>query len=169
VHEGRAFLLAIEIKDRSPATYDTLMHTLYRYGALWMSRQDAAAPVEIVLVGWHPEPVTVSSDSLPGIQHRLTHPTALDAASLDPRVRLLSVDYGKTIGRWWRRAATRTRWLETMRTSKRHTPHRLLRVHNVPPDSLVYEMLFAAGTDLIGTKQLEATARLLKARRAPSP
>jgi hypothetical protein len=168
---GRRFLLALEIKEPSPATYHALMSELRRYEYLWMTRDGTStvAPLEVVLVGWHPALNGQRADSLPGIQHRLSRAVPVKAGSLDPRVQLLSVDYGKTMGRWWRRSSTRARWLDAMRASKTAAPDRLLRVHNVPADAAVYARLFAAGVDLIGTKQLEATARLLAPTVAPSP
>ncbi|WP_156799100.1 hypothetical protein [Gemmatimonas aurantiaca] len=160
----RPFLLALEIKEQSPATYDALMAVLRRYRHLWVRDEAGGTRValDVVLVGWHPPPNGTRVDSLPGIQYRLSRAEPVDAAVLDPRVRLLSVDYGKTMGRWWRRSITRARWFDAIRASKAAVPDRLLRVHNVPQNADVYAALFAAGVDLIGTKQPESTAGLIR-------
>jgi hypothetical protein len=97
------------------------------------------------------------------VQHRLTRAEGGGAAGLDPRVRLLSVDYGKTMGRWWVTAAGRRRWLATLRAAKAAAPGRRLRAHNVPADARVYAALRDAGVDLIGATRLAAAARLLGA------
>lgn len=100
-------------------------------------------------------------DSLPGIQYRLSRAEPVDAAVLDPRA-AAQRGLRKTMGRWWRRSITRARWFDAIRASKAAVPDRLLRVHNVPQNADVYAALFAAGVDLIGTKQPESTAGLIR-------
>src|SRR5687768_2782427 len=78
-----------------------------------------------------------------------------------PDPRLVSLDYGKTIGRWWMSEACRRRRLQEIRQKKAAAPGALFRAHNVPVDRRVYDRLFEAGIDLIGTKDLKATRRLL--------
>jgi hypothetical protein len=154
--DGTPFLLIVELKEASRAAYDSLVALLGRYPAL-------TGTVEVVLVGWHPEPAVLDAASVPlSRQHRLHRPGAVPETALDPRVRLLSLDYGKTVGRWWVRGAERRRWLAALRSVKAAHPTRRLRVHNVPVDAAVYRALLAAGVDLIGTKDLPATARLLE-------
>ncbi len=164
--DGRPFLVFVELKEHTPATYDALVHLLSGYQALFAPT--AAAPVgrsavEIVLVGWHPATpqAALGVDSLLRVHHRLVRPGPLVPHDPAGRLRMLSVDYGKTIGRWWRTPAGRRRWLARLRAVKGAAPTRLLRVHNVPPDAGVYTMLLEAGVDLIGTKQLATTQRLL--------
>jgi hypothetical protein len=82
----------------------------------------------------------------------------------DPDPRLMSVDYGKTIGRWWVSRARRARRLEEIRKQKAAAPGVLFRVHNVPVERRLYDALLGAGVDLIGTKDLIATHRLLGTR-----
>jgi len=67
------------------------------------------------------------------------------------------------MGRWWVSPAARQRWLMTLRAAKDAAPTRLLRVHNVPPDRMLYADLLGAGVDLLGTTQLRVTQRLLSA------
>ena len=123
----------------------------------------------MVLVGWHPTTVPVASTigALVGWQQRLTNRGENPPTQLQPRVRLLSLDYGKTMGRWWVTGDGRRRWLAYLRTVKDSAPERVLRVHNVPADGRIYTALLSAGVDLIGTKQLTETARLLAAPAPP--
>jgi hypothetical protein len=126
----------------------------------------------VVLVGWQPNAPSHARaiGALLGRQYRLTRPDQgeeLARALRDPHVRLLSLDYGKTMGRRWRTAAGRRRWLAAIRAVKASAPDLLLRVHNVPADGRIYAALLAAGVDLIGTKELTASARLLAAPVAP--
>ena len=168
--DGHSFLLTVELKEESEATYVALLDVVARHRVLLVAsatsatgRASAEPAVKIVLVGWHPHPTEMNEhvDSLFGIQHRLSDPSPQGA--LDARVRLLSLDYGKTMGRWWVTATARRRWLAALRAVKTSVPGRLLRVHNVPADAGVYALLLAAGVDLVGSTQLDATRRLLSA------
>lgn len=150
------FLLAVELKEESRASYDSLVALLARYPALFPA-------VEVVLVGWHPAPAVLTGAGIPlGRQYRLGRRRADPSARLGEGVRLVSLDYGKTLGRWWVRAAGRRRWLEALRAAKAAHPNRRLRVHNVPVNRSVYQALRDAGVDLIGTKHLTATAAILR-------
>lgn len=164
--DGRPFLLAVELKEQSPAAYDELVHLLSRYHSLFThpTEESVGQPaVEVVLVGWHPVdvPSMRGVDSLIRLQYRLTHPGRLALHDPEGRVRLVTVDYGKTLGRWSRTRAEREQWIATLHAVKAALPGSLLRVHNVPPRSTVYAMLLEAGVDLIGTKRLERTQCLL--------
>jgi hypothetical protein len=173
--DGRPFFLAVELKEESAAAHDSLLALLDRHRALLESASVTnarTAAVAVVLVGWQPSAPSRSHavDTLLGRQYRLTRSDRSDdsaRALRDPRIRLVSLDYGKTIGRWWRSAAGRRRWLEALRAVKASAPDRLLRVHNVPADERIYATLLAVGVDLIGTKELAATARLLAAPAIP--
>jgi hypothetical protein len=101
-------------------------------------------------------------------QERLTtlSPYSESESSID--VRLVSLDYGKTIG-WSGRGPPPQRaadWLARLRTVKREGPGRLARAYDVPIDSAVYRMLLEGGVDLIGTKRLSASRQLLLALHA---
>jgi hypothetical protein len=160
----REFLLTVEIKESSRATFDTLLALLDRYPELFIPVSVSRAPIEVVLVGWHP-PLSATRKterSRHGVQHRIT--AAASVPLLPAEVRLLSVDYGKAVGRRWGRAADRRRWIAALRAAKDANPHRLLRVHNVPADSTIYDALLDAGVDLIGTKDVAKTRQLLQGR-----
>ena len=172
--DGRPFFLAVELKEESAVAHDSLLTLFGRYRALLEDSPGTSAggAVTVVLVGWQPSAASHAHaiDAMLGRQYRLTRPDRPEdsaRALRDPRVRLVSLDYGKTMGRWWRTAAGRRRWLAALRAVKTSAPDRMLRVHNVPADERIYAALLAAGVDLIGTKEPAATARLLAAPGVP--
>lgn len=155
--DGRPFLLNVEIKERSLATFPALSKLLARYAELFGS-----GAVTAVLVGWHPSlDRWMSSDSLLGVQHRIARRDTAMPQPLEARVALLSLDYGKTIGRWWRTRRGRAEYMAAVRTLARDYPALPLRVYNVPLNAAVYTELLDAGVDLIGTKSLEESRRLM--------
>lgn len=154
--EARPFLLFLEIKEESPETYDALVRLLGRYGRVIDAEGGRrAAPVEVVMVGWLP------AGAAGAVRRQQRIGSRADTSVSDPRVRLLSLDYGKTMGRFWTTTRGRRRWLETLRAARRRAGGRLLRVHDVPADSAVYAELLGAGVDLIGTKELARTRAVL--------
>lgn len=169
---GQPFLIALELKEASTATYDALLTLLGRYRPLLdtpLPASSGAPALAVVLVGWHPRAPCPDRavDTLLGWQHRLTHADGSGLTRLNARVRLLSLDYGKTMGRWWVTAGGRRRWLAALRAAKASAPDRLLRVYNVPADRRIYTSLLEAGVDLIGTKQLLETSRILAVPAVP--
>lgn len=170
--DGRPFFLALELKEASAVAHDSLVALLGRYRELLEASPPAshgAPALDVVLVGWHPStaPVASAADALVGWQRRIANAGGSQPTPPDARVRLLSLDYGKTMGRWWVTAAGRRRWLAWLRAVKASAPDRVLRVHNVPVDGRIYAALLATGVDLIGTKQLSETARLLAVPTVP--
>ena len=161
------FLLNVELKEHSRAAYDSLVALLQRYSDLLEARlaDRSTPPVVVILVGWHPQ--LTGSHSERGYQlwrqQRITalSPSAeTDSATL---VRLVSLDYGKTIG-WSGRGRPPERaasWLARLRAAKGEGPGRLARAYNVPIDPAVYRLLLEAGVDLIGTKRLLASRQVL--------
>jgi len=172
--DARGFLLNVELKEVSPSTFDTLVVLLARYADLFTSRGGNVAPdgrtapaVEVVLVGWSP-PVLPDDTLIPmGRQARLRHADERALEVTDPSVRLISLDYGKTMGRWWVTAGKRRRWLATIRATRAAFPAQRIRAYDVPVSERVYRDLLGAGVDLIGTMHLERTARVLGAVRDP--
>lgn len=161
--DGRPFLLTIEIKEASSATYDAVRALLAGYRGL-LEHSGADPALSVVLVGWSPptSPAEGSIDALIGVQYRLVRTDARRLDTLGTRVHLISLDYGKTIGRWWRTSGGRRQWWNALRTARAAAPDRLIRVHNVPVDSAIYVRLYDAGVDLIGTKQLAESERILR-------
>jgi hypothetical protein len=162
--DSRGFLLAVEIKESSQKTFDALETLLDRYRELFAPASSSRGAIEVILVGWHP-PLSRLRPPAPvpfRIQHRISGRS--DVLAVGDDVRLLSVDYGKTMGRRWSSAANRRGWIEILGSTKRANPNRLLRVHNVPADSTIYGALLDAGVDLIGTRTLARTWQLLQGR-----
>lgn len=153
------FLLLVEIKDESRPTYDSTVALLARYER-WIAHDatQRGRPIEAVMVGWHP-PKHSRSGGDPSVMRQQRIASYGDTIMKDAagEVRLLSLDYGKTIGRRWTTAVGRRRWLETIRAARRASAGRLLRAHNVPVDARVYDELLAAGVDLLGTTELART------------
>lgn len=164
--EASPFLLLIEIKKPSQATYDEIVAALRRHPDLFDAHgHRSLAPVEVVLVGWIPSyarPFGDSDQVLLARQHRMRNPADTLLADKGLPVRLVSVDYGKTMGRWWTRARTRRRWIQALSDVKRKFPQHLLRVHNVPADRALIEQLLNARVDLIGASDVWRFAALLE-------
>lgn len=168
------FLLNIELKESSRAGYDSLLALLGRYADLFEAPADLSAPpVEIILVGWHPP----LADSISGPGHPLWHQeritTLSPGSAMQPRVavRLVSLDYGKTIG-WSGRGPLpekAARWLARLRAAKDEASGRRARAYNVPIDPAVYRLLLEGGVDLIGTKRLLPTRQVLLGLGPDSP
>jgi hypothetical protein len=169
------FLLNVELKERSRASYDSLIALLERYTDLFESptADRGGPPVEIILVGWYPPPADPTLDLRYPLWHqqRITTLSPGSGTRSTSAVRLVSLDYGKTIG-WSGRGPLPERarsWLARLRAAKGERPGRLARAYNVPIDPAVYRLLLEAGVDLIGTKRLLASQEVLLALRAAWP
>jgi hypothetical protein len=161
------FLLNIELKERSRSAYDSLLALLERYVDVFEPplADLGGPPVEIILVGWHPPLEDSTTDLRYQLwrQQRITTLSRDSATQSSTAVRLVSLDYGKTIG-WSGRGPLPERaasWLARLRAAKGEGPGRLARAYNVPVDPAVYRLLLAAGVDLIGTKRLLAAQQVL--------
>ena len=159
---GQPFLLNLEIKEESRATFDTLVALLARYPDLF-SRDTGQAPVQAVLVGWYPAGFRDSVSVPVWRQSRLLHAGRPPTDAGDRDVGLISFDYEETIGKRWQLPAQRRRWLSAIRATKAEFPVRRIRALHVPVNERVYRDLLAAGVDLIGTLELAKSARLLEA------
>ena len=159
------FLLNLELKERSRAGYDSLLALLDRYTDLFAIPAGLGdPPVEIILVGWYP-PLADSTLRRRYPLWRQQRLTTLSPGSGTEStvVRLISLDYGKTIG-WSGRGAMperAARWLARLRAAKSAGPGRLARAYNVPVDPAVYRLLLEGGVDLIGTRHLLASRQVL--------
>jgi hypothetical protein len=160
--DGQPFLLDLEIKEESRPTFDTLVAVLSRYPDLFSSESGQAAPaVEAVLVGWYPAGFADSIAVPLSRQARLASATRPPADAADPDVGLISIDYAETIGRRWQLPAHRRRWFSAIRATKTMFSSKRLRAYHVPVNQRVYRELLDAGVDLIGTLELQETARIL--------
>jgi hypothetical protein len=167
--------LNIELKERSRVGYDSLIALLQRYTDLFEppTAHRGMPPVEMILVGWYPP----LADSTPDLRHplwrqqRITTLSPGSGSQSLTAVRLVSLDYGKTIG-WSGRGPPPERaasWLARLRAAKGEGPGRLARAYNVPIDPAVYRLLLEAGVDLIGTKRLLASRQVLLTLSAAPP
>jgi len=164
--DGRPFLLTVEIKEMSRATFDTLIAVLARYPDVFAPTDSpsvarATAPVRAVLVGWYPQGFADSISIPLSRQARIQRVDGPPADAADPAVGLISFDYSATIGRWWTTPWRRRHWLSTIRATKAAFPRQTIRALHVPVSERKYRELLAAGVDLIGTVELAETARLL--------
>jgi hypothetical protein len=161
-----SLLLNLELKERSQVAYDSLLAVLAQYSDLFEEHSpQGIAAVEIVLVGWSPPTLEARTaiEKRLGRQYRLTTLTSTSAPDLSESVRLVSLDYGKTIG-WSGRGPVPQRagtWLAHVRAVKGTSPRYLARAYNAPANAAVYRLLLDGGVDLIGTEDLEATHRVL--------
>ena len=165
---GGVFILNIESKLAGQETYDALHELLSRYeDVLTVVRDGVEYPgaVQVILVGWHPplgyladQPVRYAAvqahyRSLPSDHER--YPGHL--------LKLLSQNYNeKLLIRTGEPVSPRLkRRLESLSDAAHAVPGRIVRVYNVPTKRAVYEALLASGVDLIGTKDVVGTHRLL--------
>ena len=161
------FLLNIELKERSRPGYDSLIALLERYADVFEPSVPGVelAPVEIVLVGWHPpsaEPARARGFRV-GRQQLITTLSSGTGTYSTAAIRLVSLNYDKTI-RWSGQGPPpdrAARWLERLRAAKGESPGRLARAYNVPVNAAVYRLLLEGGVDVIGTKRLSASRRVL--------
>jgi len=166
--DGQPFLLTLEIKEPSQPTFDSLVAILARYPDIFSRNSahptvsgDSLPPVQAVLVGWYP----------PGFAEHITVPLSRQARIVaadkpptdggDRDVGLITLDYTETIGRRWHMPGHRRGWLSAIRATKAKFPARRIRAIHVPVNERIYHDLLSAGVDLIGTRELAETARVL--------
>jgi non-heme chloroperoxidase len=157
------FLLAIELKERDRAAFDSLVAVLGRYAELF--EPAAATPAEVVLVGWHPPVAEMHPDGRVPLRLQARVGGRAEQLEVDTSsvVRLVSLDYGKTV-RWSGQGPVppgATRWLAALGREKGAGAGRMARVHNVPTNASVYRLLLGAGVDLLGTKEPEQSREVL--------
>ncbi len=167
IGSAEPLLFNIELKERSRLTYDSLLATIGRYPDLFEADRPAGIPpVQVILVGWYPTP----GDSMFEAAHSVWRQEKITSLSPDggtrpsSAVRLVSLDYGKTIG-WSGRGPPpekASKWLAHLRAVGQESPGRLTRVYNAPVHPAVYRLLLEGGVDLIGTERLVASQGVLR-------
>jgi len=162
VADSDPFLFNVELKQSSRAAFDSLAALIGRYGDAFTysdSSHTEQRAVTVVLVGYHPLRKEMHQRDAGYLweQIKFEKPDARIPKDASPYVRLVSVDYGKTIGRAG--AATRARWRENL--VSHFSVWSWVRVYDVPPDTAIYRYLRSARVSLIGTRDLEKTRRLL--------
>lgn len=163
--EGGPFLLTLELKEPHRAAFDSLAALLVRYDDLLAPSVGEPGPsaVQVVLVGWHPPLAEWSAaHELPpavGVQRLLANLRSARSMADTTRIRLVSVNYGKTIARRWRRDASLGDWLRALAVLRQAYPAARIRVFNIPADGRIYEQLLKAGVD---TEDPARTAAVLE-------
>lgn len=169
---GRPFLLNLEAKTRGGPAYGAVRELLSRYRDLLttvVGGVERPGPVQIVLVGWHPplDSLAREAERFVAVQWRLT-PRGADPPDVPAHlVRLVTLDFG-SVASWSGAGPPPDRAVNMLARLKRvreASPGRIARVHNAAADARVYRLILDAGADLIGTKTLRQTSRLL----APHP
>ena len=166
LNPSTALLLNLELKEKSRIAYDSLLAVLARYSDLFEEHSPRGiAAVEIVIVGWSPaaHEARIAIERRLGSQHKITTLTSRSVPGLPESVRLVSLDYGQTIG-WSGRGPLPQRagtWLARVRAVKGTNPRYVARAYNAPANAAVYRLLLDGGVDLIGAEDLEATHRVL--------
>ncbi|MDH4350152.1 MAG: hypothetical protein OEW56_03265 [Gemmatimonadota bacterium] len=168
--DGKPLLLNIEAKTSGIEAYRALVQVLRRYRDILTVVRDGTeypGPVQVVLVGWYP-PLTdleAETERLVAVQW-YADAEAVPAAPAH-LIRLVSLDYGDSIG--WDgtgiRPATVAPALQRLIAARDAVPGRIARLHNVPVNAAVYAMALHTGVDLLGTQDLTATRDLLSGVR----
>lgn len=171
LHGGTPLLLNVEIKTGEERAYRALRRLLGRYRGMLTTVTagvEHVGPVQVVLVGWHPpvEALAEEPERLTAVQWMIRRPDDRVPDAPAHLIRLVSLDYGTTIG--WsgsgvRPAAVRA-MLEALSGARDAAPGRVARVYDVPLDATVYRVLLEFGVDLVGTKDLAGTRTLLGTR-----
>ena len=166
VHDDpRPFLLNIEIKERDDAALTELRRLLEKYRSMlteMSAGQVHPGAVDVVLVGYRPTLSEIEQESprYYRVQVEIERPEDLALPCRPDVVGFQSIDYGKRM-RWWRRSKQESKYLAAIREAKQAHPDCMIRVFNLSPDRARYERSLGAGVDLIGTKEIERTRRIL--------
>ena len=166
--DGSTFLLNVEAKEPGRGTYAALRAELARFADILTvvrGGEVEPGPVQVVLVGWFPplaelaaEPVRYAAaqshyGDLPPDHAR--YPAHL--------LKLVTVKYPDEFG-WDGRGRVPAAFadrLAEIRAAVAAVPGRLLRVFHAPRRPGCYAALLAGGVDLIGTKALGRSRRML--------
>ncbi len=155
------FFLNIELKEADRLGFEHLLAQLRQFEELFRAGDGVSAAVQVTLVGWWPNPDSVSWPDYLRIQLAIDRQPARAPVNGAP-VGLVSLDYGKMV-KWSGRgvvppAAQQTLAAAREMASARSVP---IRVHHAPVDEAIYEWLLSQGVALIGTEALQRTRPLL--------
>ncbi len=168
----RAFILNIEAKEPGAEAFTALHDLLLEYRDMLTHvdhDQEIPGAVQVILVGWFPPLAELAAMPVRCVAvqsyYRDLPP---DHAQLPAHLlRLVSVQYQQHFS--WQGVGPVPREFEEhlaeLCTTRDAVPGRLLRVFKVPRRRAVYDALQRGGVDLIGTKKLASSAKLL----APGP
>ena len=172
--DGRSFILNIEAKEPGDESFMALHDLLLEYQEM-LTRvdhgQEISGPVQVILVGWIPPWADLAAMPLRCVAvqsyYRDLPP---DQAGIPAHLlRLVSVQYPQHFT-WQGEGPVPQEFadhLAELITARDAVPGRLLRVFKVPRRRGVYEALIRGGVDLIGTKTLGSSAKLLNPELIP--
>lgn len=174
--DGSAFQLNIETKQPGREAYDALVAVLARYADILTVVRDgrvSPGPVRVVLVGWTPSLDEMAAEP---VRYAAVHRHARDLPpdhARDPAdlLAMVSVKYRQEF-RWsghGRPPAAFTEHLAELVATAHAVPGRTLRVFNVPRTEACYRALVAGGVDLVGTRTLGRSRKLLLRAGAGTP
>ncbi len=166
--DGSIFLLNIEAKEEGRASYDAMCRALARYPDLLTVVRDGVVqpgPVQVVLVGWFPPLAELAAEPVRwvAVQAHYRQLPADHAALPSDLLKLITVKYPDEFD-WDGHDLPPpefTRQLARIRADTDAVPGRLLRVFQVPRREACYAALLEGGVDLIGTKTLGRSRKLL--------
>ncbi len=166
---GRSFILNIEAKEPGNAGFTALHELLLEYREMLTRVEDGReikGPVQVILVGRHPPlaelaALPVRCVAVQSYYRDLPPDHAQIPAHL---LRLVTVQYPQHFS-WRGEGSAPDGFRENLAeliAARDAVPGRLLRVFKVPRYRTVYDALLRGGVDLIGTKTLGRSARLLR-------
>lgn len=166
--DGSPLLLNVEAKEPGRETYEALRAELARYAELLTVVRDGVAqpgPIQVVLVGWYPPLAELAAESprYAAVQCRWRDLPPGHAGLPAHLLRLVSFEYRDEFD--WRGEDSPppdfAGRLKEVRATVDAVPGRRLRVLRAPLDLRVYAALLDGGVDLIGTRELARSRRLL--------
>lgn len=165
---GSTFLLNIEAKEEGRETYAALRRVLARYADILTVVRDGVVvpgPVQVVLVGWMPPLDELAAEPVRYVAAQAHYrQLPADHAQLPADLlKLVTVKYPDEFD--WdghdQEPPGFTHHLARIEAAAHAVPGRLLRVFQVPRREACYRALLDGGVDLIGTKTLGRSRKLL--------
>lgn len=166
--DGSPFILNIESKEAGAATYAALHALLAEYADMLTRVEDGreiAGPVQVILVGWYPPLAELAAQPrrYAAVQCYLKDLPADHATLPAHLLRLITVQYPRYFG-WTGMGIVPNRFeqrLSALIAARDAVSGRVTRVIKAPRDERIYRALLDGGVDLIGTRSLDRTRRLL--------
>ncbi len=167
--DGQTFILNIEAKEDGEASFAALHDLLleYRQMLTWVDHgREVPGPIQVILVGWQPplDELAALPQRCVAVQAYARHLPPNQAEIPAHLLRLVTVQYPQHFT-WQGEGPVPAEFaahLASLTALRAEVPGRLLRVFKVPRRRGVYDALLAGGVDLIGTKTLGRSARLLR-------
>ena len=162
--DSTSFLLNIELKEQDEHAFQLLLDELAGYPELFRSvATGVPRPVRVALVGWSPAAsVNQPWPDYLGTQLVVGEDGRSHANHPGLSVALVTIDYGKTLGRIGRGRVNANREAALAEARRLAAAFDVpLRVHHAPESRRVYQWLLSEGVTLIGTTDLARTRALL--------